>query len=49
MTDSDIIDLWAERAAIKDYRRSNPHATADDVAEYVSRLEKGVAAKHVKN
>lgn len=36
-------------SAVKDYRRANPHATADDVAEYVSRLEKGVAAKHVKN
>jgi hypothetical protein len=28
---------------VKDYRRANPHATADEVAEYVTRLQQRLA------
>lgn len=30
-------------AAVKDFRRANPQASADDVAEYVSKLERQLA------
>ena len=30
--------------AAKDYRRANPGCTADEVAEYVSKLERGLAS-----
>jgi hypothetical protein len=31
-------------SAVKEYRRANPGCTADDVADYVSRLEQGLSS-----